>query len=130
MRLSISKALALGIVSLQVVTICIILASSYLSTEQVLIGHAQKLMRNLSREVIDRSEEFLSPAKSAVSLTGSLARHKVVSSEKPDEMEQYFFEQLVLYPHIAGIYYGNLQGDFHFVRRSPEIAAYQITYYQ
>lgn len=126
MRLSISKALALGIVSLQVVTICIILASSYLSTEQVLIGHAQKLMRNLSREVIDRSEEFLSPAKSAVSLTGSLARHKVVSSEKPDEMEQYFFEQLVLYPHIAGIYYGNMQGDFHFVRRSPEIAAYQI----
>lgn len=126
MRLSISKALALGIVSLQIVTICIILASSYLSTEQVLIGHAQKLMRNLSREVIDRSEEFLSPAKSAVSLTGSLARHKVVSSEKPDEMEQYFFDQLVLYPHIAGIYYGNLQGDFHFVRRSPEIAAYQI----
>ena len=126
MRLSISKALALGIVSLQVVTVCVILASSYLSTEQVLIGHAQKLMRNLSREVIDRSEEFLSPARSAVSLTGSLARHQVVSSEKPDEMEQYFFDQLVLYPHIAGIYYGNLEGDFHFVRRSSDVAAFQI----
>lgn len=126
MRLSISKALALGIVSLQVVTVCVILASSYLSTEQVLIGHAQQLMRNLSREVIDRSEEFLSPARSAVSLTGSLARHQVVSSEKPDEMEQYFFDQLVLYPHIAGIYYGNLEGDFHFVRRNTGETAFQI----
>lgn len=126
MRLSISKALALGIVSLQVITVCVILASSYLSTEQVLIGHAQQLMRNLSREVIDRSEEFLAPARSAVSLTGRLAHHQVVSSEKPDEMEQYFFDQLILHPHIAGIYYGNLAGEFHFVRRSIEDAAFHI----
>ncbi|MDO6512979.1 cache domain-containing protein [Neptuniibacter sp. 2_MG-2023] len=126
MRLSISKALALGIVALQVITVCVILASSYLSTEQVLIGHAQQLMRNLSREVIDRSEEFLAPARSAVSLTGRLAHHQVVSSEKPDEMEQYFFDQLILHPHIAGIYYGNLEGGFHFVRRSTGEAAYQI----
>ncbi len=126
MRLSISKTLALGIVSLQVVTVCVILASSYLSTEQVLIGHAQQLMRNLSREVIHRSEEFLSPARSAVSLTRSLARHQVVSAEKPDEMEQYFFDQLILYPHIAGIYYGNLDGDFYFVRRNEGKSEFQI----
>ncbi len=126
MRLSISKTLALGIIGLQVVTVAVILISSYVSTEQVLIGHAQKLMRNLSREVIHRSEEFLSPARSAVSLTQNLARHQVVSAEKPREMEQYFFEQLLLYPHIAGIYYGNLEGDFYFVRRSQEVGAYQI----
>lgn len=126
MRLSISKTLAIGIISLQIVTVCVILASSFISTEQVLIGHAQQLMRNLSREVIHRSEEFLSPAKSAVSLTKSLARHQVVSAEKPDEMERYFFNQLLLYPHIAGIYYGNLKGDFYFVRRSAEIADFQI----
>ena len=126
MRLSISKTLALGIVALQVVTVCVIMASSYLSTEQVLIGHAQQLMRNLSREVIHRSEEFLSPAKSAVSLTRSLARNEVVSEEKPEEMEQYFFDQLILYPHIAGIYYGNLEGDFYFVRRSAEVSDFQV----
>lgn len=126
MRLSISKTLAIGIVTLQIVTVCVILASSYITTEQVLIGHAQKLMRNLSREVIQHSEEFLSPARSAVSLTQSLARNEVVSEERPDEMEQYFFEQLMLFPHIAGIYYGNLDGDFYFVRRSSEISSYQI----
>jgi len=126
MRLSISKTLAIGIVALQVVTVCVILASSYVTTEQVLIGHAQKLMRNLSREVIHRSEEFLSPARSAVSLTQSLARNEVVSEEKPDEMERYFFDQLLLYPHIAGIYYGNLDGDFYFVRRSTEVSNYQV----
>ncbi|WP_299178290.1 cache domain-containing protein [uncultured Neptuniibacter sp.] len=126
MRLSISKTLALGIVALQIVTVCVILISSYISTEQVLIGHAQKLMRNLSREVIHRSEEFLSPARSAVSLTRSLARNQVVSAEKPDEMEQYFFDQLRLSPHIAGIYYGNLEGDFYFVRRSMEVADFQV----
>ncbi len=126
MRLSITKTMALGIVVLQIVTVCIILLSSYFTTEQVLLGHAQQLMRNLSREVIHRSEEFLSPARSAVNLTQSLAKHRVVSSERPNDMEHYFYEQLMLYPHIAGIYYGNLDGDFYFVRRSSEVADFQI----
>ena len=61
-----------------------------------------------------------------MSLTRSLARHQVVSETQPDAMERYFFEQLVLNSHIAGIYFGNLNGNFHFVRRSNDIASFQI----
>jgi len=122
MKPSIKSVLVLGIIGLQFVTVSAILFSSYVTTEDVLLGHARQIMENVASDTIDRSEEFLSPAQTAADLTQRLADHNVLSSDNPKSMERYFFEQLRLYPQFSGIYFGATDGSFFFVKRDNEFA--------
>ena len=44
----------------------------------------------------------------------------ILGSDKPDQLERYFFGQLRLRPHMAGLYVGNPAGEFFYVMRSNE----------
>ncbi len=115
--MSIKKILFISIIGLMVITVSTIMISTYTTTEQVLIGHANQVMDNVSSEVIDRSTSFLQPAELAAELTQKLANHNVVSQQNSNSMERYFFEQLKLYPSFSGIYFGKKNGDFVYVNR-------------
>lgn len=120
--MSIKQVLILSIIGLMLVTVSTIMLSTYFSTEAVLLGHAQKIMKNVAEDTIDRSIGFLEPAQAAADLTQSLANHNVVSDTNLDDMERYFYEQLKLYPSFSGIYYGTKNGGMTFVMRSNEVA--------
>ncbi len=106
-----------GFLGAIIITVGIILLSSYMTTKDVLVKHASQLMHNVATTAIKDSEDFLSPAQTAASLAQRLAYHRVVSSQNVDVMERYFFEQLRLYPQFAGIYYGDEAGNFIYVNR-------------
>ncbi len=120
MKLSIKTVLICGIVGLLLISITTILASSYLTSENVLHNHARDIMENISNLTIQQSQSYLEPAQDAVKLTERLANSKVVSSEDRILLERYFLEQLSLHSQIAGIYFGTPLGEFIYVMKSDE----------
>lgn len=121
MKLSIRGVLIAGVFGLQLVSVSAIVGSSYLRTEEVLLGQARQIMENVVDNTIDHLKGFLEPAELAADLTQKLAHHNVLRSDDAVAMERYFFEQLYLYAQFAGIYFGTTRGDFFYVNRDEEV---------
>lgn len=117
MKVSIKWALIGGFIGLQVISISIIIVFSYLSSEKVLLGHAKDIMENIATYTIHEAQSYLKPAQDAARLTQRLADSNVVGNQNLDELESYFYEQLVLHPNFAGIYMGSPNGEFLYVSR-------------
>ena len=63
--MSIKRVLIITIVGLLLVTVGVIQLSTYLSTRDVLLGHAPEMMESVAQDTISRSKEFLAPAQDA-----------------------------------------------------------------
>ncbi len=97
--------------------------SAFVTSQRVLERHAKGIMANIADLAMEQSHNHLAHAHSAADLTKRLLMAEVVSNEmaRVGELERYFFDQLALYPHLAGIYFGTPQGGFYDVRRAaPE----------
>ncbi|MEJ2642849.1 MAG: PAS domain S-box protein, partial [Desulfosarcinaceae bacterium] len=94
--------------------------SAFITSQRVLQRHAKDIMTNIAELVMEQSRNHLAHAHSAADLTKRLLMAEVVSNDlsRVRELERYFFDQLALYPHLAGIYFGTPQGDFYDVRRA------------
>ena len=117
MKLSLRMVLLIGVIGIQLLTVSGILLSSYLTTQDALLGHAKQLMLEVSNHVVDQSEQFLEPARITADLTRRLARSDVSAASDLHAMERLFFEELSLYPWFSGIYFGDVEGNFVFVKR-------------
>ncbi len=115
-RLPIGAVLIVALVGLQLIAVGATQVSSYVTTEEVLLGHARAIMENVAEETVDHAQDFLSPAEAAANLTQRLAYHDVVRSSSAGDLERYFFEQLKSSAQFAGIYYGTIEGDFFYVK--------------
>ncbi|MBU1249365.1 MAG: response regulator, partial [Proteobacteria bacterium] len=69
-------------------------------------------MQNIASYTIDKSSNYLVPARDAAQLTMGLAKSNILSSSDVETMESYFYEQLFIYPQFSGIYYGTANGEF------------------
>jgi C4-dicarboxylate-specific signal transduction histidine kinase len=128
MKLSLRVVLLLGVIGIQVVTVGAISLSSYLTTQDALLDHVQRLMREMSRHIIVQSEQFLDPARGTASLTQRLAITTVLRTTDSSTLERYFFEQLKLYPWISGMYFGATDGSFIFVTHDLDPKATESSY--
>jgi len=119
MKLSIRWVLILGFLATIWVTQIITISSSYVSSQRVLLDHAQDIMRNIADLAMEQAESHLIHAESAAHLTKRLLTSNVVSraQDRMTDLERYFHDQLEVYPHFAGIYLGEPNGDFFDVRR-------------
>ena len=63
MKISIKTLLIGGFIGLQVIPTSIILASSYLTSQQVLLRHARDIMENIATFSIRDAQGYLAPAK-------------------------------------------------------------------
>lgn len=120
MRVSLKWVLLAGVIGLLIISVSIILASSYLTSQRVLIGHARDIMGNIATFTIKESQHYLAPAQDAAQLTEKLAISDVVSNRRTDVLERYFYEQLRQHSTFAGIYIGFVNGEFFFVNRSND----------
>lgn len=122
MKLSIRWALVAGFLGLIWGTQLIITSSSYISSERVLLNHAKSIMANITDLTMEQSHNHLALAQSAAHLTKRLISNDVVGTDQAsmNHLERYFFDQLSIYPHFAGIYYGTPDGEFFYVSRSNE----------
>ncbi len=118
LNISIKRLLIIGIIGLQSLSVAIILASSYWTSERVLRQHAKDIMDNIATFTIHEVQNYLTPAQDAAVLTQRLADSEVVSSENTELLEQYFYEQLTLHASFAGIYLGLPDGGFIYVSRN------------
>ena len=123
MKISIKTLLIGGFIGLQVIPTSIILASSYLTSQQVLLRHARDIMENIATFSIRDAQGYLAPAEGAAQLTQRLADSDVVSSQDDTLLEQYFYEQLALHTNFSGIYLGRPDGGFVFVSRMNDKVA-------
>ena len=119
MKLSIRWVLILGSLAIIWVTQLITISTSYLSSQRVLLAHAQDIMRNIADLAMEQAENHLIHAESAAHLTKRLLTSNVVSRsrDRMNDLERYFQDQLTVYSQFAGIYLGEPNGDFFDVRR-------------
>lgn len=115
---SLGLILALCLAGLQFIAITIVVSSSYVSSERVLLDHARGLLSDVGANTIAHSQGFLGPAEGAAELSARLAENRIVASENRGLLEALLFQQLLTTPQFAGIFFGDTQGDFVYVMRS------------
>jgi len=117
MRWSIQTILITGVTSLIVVLVTVIMLSSYWRSEEALTRLARNIMGNISEYTVDKTEGFLNPAMEAADLARKLTNSDILSEGDSRQMSRFFYNQLTVYPHFAGIYIGKPDGSFIYVNR-------------
>ncbi|MEP2027440.1 MAG: cache domain-containing protein [Paracoccaceae bacterium] len=125
MKLSLGMILALCLAGLQFVAVTIVVFSSFLTSEKVLLEHARDLLSDVGTNTIEHSKGFLQPAKGAVELSTRLAENRVVASDNFEQLEKLLFQQLQISPQFAGIFYGDEAGNFVYVMRSESTGPFR-----
>ncbi|WP_108836097.1 cache domain-containing protein [Tateyamaria sp. Alg231-49] len=125
MKTSLGLVLAFCLAGLQFVAIIIIMWSSYVTSERVLLDHARNLLRDSGINTIAHSKGFLNPAQDAAELAARIAENKIVASDNRQLLEQLLFQQLLTAPHLAGLFYGDERGNFVYVKRSDVTAPFR-----
>ena len=122
MKLTIRWSLIICFLCLIWGTYVVTTTSTYISSEKVLNNHARDIMENIADLAMEKSQNHLAHAYGAAILTRRLLAANVVSVDEQDVdlLEQYFLDQLVIYPHFAGIYCGKPNGDFFYVSRNEQ----------
>jgi len=119
MNVSIRLALISVILGLIWVTCAITTSSTYLSSQNTLREHAQNIMQNIANLAMQEAYTHLNHAQGAAILTRRLLSDDIVGSSEDtiDALEQYFYNNMAINPHFAGIYLGLPDGSFYDVRR-------------
>ncbi|WP_299863773.1 cache domain-containing protein [uncultured Roseobacter sp.] len=125
MKLSLGLMLALCLAGLQFVAVTIVVFSSFLTSEKVLLDHARHLLRDVGTNTIEHSRGFLKPAKGAAELATRLAESQVIASDNFEQLEKLLFQQLQISPQFAGVFYGDETGSFVYVMRSSGPAPFR-----
>jgi PAS domain S-box-containing protein len=122
MKISIRWAFIIGFLGLIWGTQILVTSSSYVTSQRVLGGHARDIMENISDLAMEQSLNHLSLAHRAAHLTKRLIASGGIGSDlgHGGVLEKYFLDQMVIYPHFAGIYAGLPNGDFLYVSRSDQ----------
>ena len=120
MKLTIRGSLIIGFLCLIWGTYAVTTTSTFVSSQKTLNGHAMNIMENIADLAMEKSQNHLAHAHGAAVLTRRLLAANVVSVDENniDSLEQYFLDQLVIYPHFAGIYLGKPNVDFFYVSRN------------
>ena len=118
MKTSLGLVLAVCLAGLQFVAIIVVVTSSYVTSERVLLDHARNLLGDVGTNAIAHSQGFLDPAQAAAELAARLAENRIVTSEDRGLLERLLFQQLQSAPQFAGVFYGDQDGNFVYVMRS------------
>ncbi len=125
MKLSLGMLLALCLAGLQFLAVTVVVFSSFLTSEKVLLDHARRLLSDVGTNTIEHSKGFLTPAKGAAELATRLAESEVIASDNFQQLEKLLFQQLQISPQFAGLFYGDEAGNFVYVMRSEGPAPFR-----
>ena len=120
MKFSIRWVVTIGCIVLVWGTYLIVTPSAYFSTQKVMLRHTKDIMKNISDLTLQETQNFFSIARGSAHLTKRLISSKVVHTDDDniEQLEQYFFDQLQIYPQFAGIYLALPNGNFYYVSRN------------
>ncbi len=120
MKFSIRWVVVAGCIILVWGTHLIITPSVYFSTKKVMLRHTRDIMMNVSDLTLKETHNFFSIARGSAYLTKKLIASKVVNADNSntEKLEQYFLDQLEIYPQFAGIYLALPNGNFYYASRN------------
>jgi diguanylate cyclase (GGDEF)-like protein len=107
-------ALLLGV---QAITLFVLLSFGHASTEAITREHAHQILNHLADTTADNTRRFLEPAERSATLSRELLERGVLKATDTLGLERYFLAQLHSNPQLAGIYLGQPNGAFVFVKR-------------
>jgi diguanylate cyclase (GGDEF)-like protein len=110
-------ALLLGV---QAITLFALLAFGHASTEAITREHAHQILNHLVDTTADNTRRFLEPAEHSAILSRELLERGVLRASDTVGLERYFLAQLHSNPQLAGIYLGQPNGGFVFVKRDGQ----------
>ncbi|MGV6848146.1 MAG: cache domain-containing protein [Marinibacterium sp.] len=117
---SLGVILALALAGLQLFAVTVVVFTSYFTSENALLQNARNQLFDVGTNVIKHTESFLTPARSAAELSTALAENRFVQREQTTLLEGLMFEQLRVAPQFAGVYYGDEDGNFVYVRHAGD----------
>ncbi len=128
MRFSLGFVLALSLAGLQFIAICIVVFTSYVSSERAMLEHARGLMDEAGINAAEHTKRFLEPATEITEQARRILDSGLVSVTQPQEMEEYFFQLLQSEPQLSGIYFGDETGNFVYVMKSDGAGPYRTKF--
>ena len=109
---SIAK-LTLGLLlSLQLLTVGVILLVGHFWSEEAYLKHARGLMKAVATESVQSVESLLLPAERLIKTSRSLIESDTIPLEDNTKLERYFFENIRENTNFTGMFFGWVNGDF------------------
>lgn len=128
MKFSLGFVLALSLAGLQFVAILFVVSTSYLSSERAILEHARGLMAGAGANAVEHTKRFLEPAGETTEQAKRVLNSGLVGTTDHETMERYFFQLLQTEPQIAGINYGDEEGNFVYVMKSTGPGPYRTKF--
>ena len=116
----VGRKVFLAIVLSQLLSIALIFGGYFYTLRSELGSLTRQRAQEAVLQSITGTEDYFKPAEMAVEAGQLLFSDHVLGSDKPEQLERYFFGQLRLRPLLAGLYVGNPAGEFFYVMRSNE----------
>ncbi len=112
MKLSLKSLLILSFSLVIVISMTIILFTTYYTTKNSLSEQSYKIMENISEFAVDKSKTYMNVATDASNLTKNLQKKGVINSKNQNELINYFYEQMNINQYFSGIYYVSKDDTF------------------
>jgi Cache domain len=123
MKMSVGGRIFLGIVFLQLASAALILGWFFYSVRAELNAATRHSAQAAVLRSIDATQAYFRPAEAVTVAAQRLLAAGVLTRDRPDQIERYFFEQLRELPQFAGLYVGYPDGAFFYVMRSDTESA-------
>ncbi|WP_058315523.1 ATP-binding protein [Cognatishimia activa] len=128
MRFSLGFVLAISLAGLQFIAILFVVTTSYLSSERAILDHARGLMEGVGSNAVEHTKRFLEPAGEITDQAQRVLTTGLVGTTDRETMERYFFELVQTEPQIAGVNFGDEEGNFVYVMKSDGPGPYRTKF--
>jgi len=116
--------LLLGLLGLLVlvegVSVFAILASQQFAADRALRDYSHELLRNVVDETRENAIGFLRQAQDGVSLAARVIEAGLLPDDQPERLERYILEQLRIAPQVDALFFGDVDGNFTFSKRTTQ----------
>ncbi|MGH1486757.1 MAG: sensor domain-containing diguanylate cyclase [Cellvibrionaceae bacterium] len=117
---SVRRGLILLLISLQIVTVVLILSITHFSTERDINDQISILLQNALNESKEHTQGFLESSYRSVLVSTDLLSKGTLDLNNIEQLEEYFLSQLKSNPEMTGAYLATPDGDFYFVTRDNQ----------
>ncbi|QTA81132.1 Adenylate and guanylate cyclase catalytic domain-containing protein [Desulfonema limicola] len=119
-KISIQTSVILLLFFLIIPLSSLIMLITYFTSADSVSRLSASLMESIASQTIDKSLNYLSPARRGLDLSRGLAKADIIKSEEFEEVERYFRQLLDQYPEFIMLNYGVENGNFMMVKRMPD----------
>jgi diguanylate cyclase (GGDEF)-like protein len=109
-----------GLILIQIIGVSSVLMYQYRQTQNLMQSRVDDLIHGIADETEENARSFLVPAESSIGLIADLLESQVFDPEQWRPVEHHFLAHLIRYEHIDGLYLGELDGEFLYVRRNSD----------